>query len=289
MISEIVIHGAVRGGILALLAIGFSLIFGVARIINLAQTALYMLAAYFMFTFASLYGLNLFLSALLSIVLTVFIGMCTYRLCIHPVREHTLSVLIITVAVALVFQESVLITFGGHFLGVPAFVTGYTELFSVRILNQHLLVLGIVCIILLSIWTLLTKTKLGIAIRATAQDTEVANLMGINVGRVYLITMAIAAALAAIAGVLVAPLFVLYPVMWVHPLIIVLVIIVLGGMGSVKGSFLAAFILGYTGTAFRFLVPMGAFLEGAVVLTIMLLVLLIRPEGLFGVVFEEER
>lgn len=289
MISEILIVGAVMSGIFALLAIGFSLIFGVARIINMSHTAFYMLSAYFVYSFASLWGLNLFLSVLLSIALTVLIGMVVYKLCIHPVREHELTVLIITVAIAIIFQQILLMTFGGHFLGVPSFVSGYTELLGVRVLNQHLLILGTVFAVLLAIWAFLTKTKLGIAIRSTAQDTEVANLMGMNVGRIYLMTMGMAVALAAIAGALVSPLFTLNPLMWIHPLIIVLAVVILGGLGSVKGSFLAAFVLGYTQTAFVFLVPSLASIKEAVALVILLLVLLVRPEGLFGVAFEEER
>lgn len=289
MISELIVVGAVQGGVYALLAIGFSLVFGVARIINLGHTAFYMLAAYLVYVFTSLHGLNPFLSALLSIGITVFFGMCIYRLCIHPVREHALTVLLITVAIAMVFQQSLLMIFGSHYLGVPSFITGYTELFGVRVLNQHLLVLGMSLSILLGLWILLAKTKLGIAIRATAQDTEVANLMGINEGWIYLMTMAIGVGLAATAGVLIAPLRVVEPLMWIHPLIIVLAVVILGGLGSVKGSFTAAFILGYTETAVVFLVPMGAFLKEAVAMAILLLVLLIRPEGLFGVFFEEER
>jgi len=113
--------------------------------------------------------------------------------------------------------------------------------------------------------------------------------MGINVARIGMITMAIAVVLAAIAGALVAPLFVLTPYMWMHPLVMVLAVVVLGGLGSIKGSFVGALILGFTETLVVFLVPMGAFLKGAVALAIMLIVILIRPEGLFGVSFEEER
>lgn len=101
--------------------------------------------------------------------------------------------------------------------------------------------------------------------------------------------MAIAVALAAIAGALVAPLFVLQPHMWMHPLVMVLAVVVLGGLGSIKGSLLGAFILAFAETLVVFYAPSGAYLKGAVALTIMLVVILIRPEGLFGVTFEEER
>ena len=113
--------------------------------------------------------------------------------------------------------------------------------------------------------------------------------MGMNVSRVAMITMGISVTMAAIAGVLVAPLSVVEPYMWLHPLVMMLAIVVLGGLGSIKGSLVGAFILGFAETLVVFLIPLGAFLKGAFSLTIMLVVLLIRPEGLFGVVFEEER
>jgi len=154
---------------------------------------------------------------------------------------------------------------------------------------QYILTFGTVVFTLAGTWVLLMKTKLGVAIRATAQDREVANLMGINVARIGMITMAIAVALAALAGAMVAPLFTLQPYMWMHPLVMVLAVVVLGGLGSVKGSFVGALILGFAETLVVFVVPMGSFLKGAVALVIMLAVILIRPEGLFGVSFEEER
>jgi branched-chain amino acid transport system permease protein len=113
--------------------------------------------------------------------------------------------------------------------------------------------------------------------------------MGINVGRIAMYTMGIAVVLAALAGALVAPLWVLEPHMWLHPLIIILAIVVLGGMGSIKGSLAGAFILAFAETLVTFVVPNGSFLKGAMSLSVMLAVLLIRPEGLFGVAFEEER
>jgi len=289
MFEQILINGAMLGGIYAVLALGFSLIFGVARIINLAHTAFYMLAAYAIYTFAHLLGLSAIPSIALSIVLTTLIGIGTYKLFIDRVREHETTVLMITIALALVFQECMLLAFGGHFLGAPSFVSGYVELLGVRVSNQHLLTFGVVVACLLGVWVLLTKSKLGIAIRSVAQDREIANLMGINVGRICLMTMAIAVGMAAISGAMVAPIFILEPRMWMHPLIMVLAIVVLGGLGSLKGSFAGAFILAYTETLVVFLVPVGSFIKGAVALAVMVAVLLIRPEGLFGLAFEEER
>jgi branched-chain amino acid transport system permease protein len=289
MLEGIIINGLISSGVYALLAIGFSLIFGAARIINLTHTAFYMLAAYLIFTFTSSFDLNPVLSIIISIVAVTIIGVLVYKFVIERVRAHEATVLIVTIAMAIIIQEVVLLAFGGHFRGVSSLISGYVTILGVKVTYQYLLTFGAVAIILFGTWALLMKTKLGIAIRATAQDRAIANLMGINVARIGMITMAIAVALAAIAGALVAPLFTLTPYMWMHPLVMVLAVVVLGGLGSIKGSLVGALILGFTETLVVFLVPMGAFLKGAVALAIMLVIILIRPEGLFGVSFEEER
>jgi len=289
MFEGIVINGLVRGGVYALLAVGFSLIFGVARMINLAHTSFYMLAAYGIYTFATVIGLSPIWSIVLSLVATTLLGLCTYKLFIDRVREHHVTVLLITIALAIIFQECMVLAFGGHYLGAPSFVSGYWEILGVKVSYQNLLALGTAVVVLFGTWALLSKTSLGIAIRATAQDTEIANLMGIDVPKILLLTMGIAVALAAIAGIVVAPALVLEPRMWTHPLVMVMAIVVLGGLGSVKGSFIGAFILGFVEVLVVFLIPAGAYLKGAIALLVMVVILLVRPEGLFGVAFEEER
>lgn len=351
MIAGILVNTLVKGGVYALLAIGFSLIFGVARMLNLAHTAFYMLAAYALYTCAYLLGLDpvssivlalvvaflmsvgtyslfvffrlpsivsIILSAviallliwfgtgfilgmggdvsltkavILSVIFSLFIAGGAYKLFIERIREHHVTVLLITLALAMVFQEYIFLmpAFGGHYLGAPSFVSGYWEIIGVKVSYQNLLTLGASLLVLLGVWALLSKTKLGIAIRATAQDTEVANLMGIDVSRILLIVMGLASGLAAIAGILVAPTLVLEPHMWMPPFIMMMAIIVLGGLGSIKGSFIGAFILALVEVLVVYLLPTGAFLKGAFALAVMVGVLVFRPEGLFGVVFEEER
>jgi branched-chain amino acid transport system permease protein len=289
MFEGIVINGLVRGGVYALLAVGFSLIFGVARMINLAHTSFYMLAAYGIYTFANVLGLSPIWSIVLSLVATTLLGLGTYKLFIDRVREHHVTVLLITIALAIIFQECMVLAFGGNYLGAPGFVSGYWEILSVKVSYQNSLAFGTAIVVLVGIWALLSKTSLGVAIRATAQDTEIANLMGIDVPKILLLTMGIAVALAAIAGIVVAPALVLEPRMWTHPLVMVMAIVVLGGLGSVKGSFIGAFILGFVEVLVVFLIPAGAYLKGAIALLVMVVILLVRPEGLFGVAFEEER
>jgi len=289
LLQDILVTGLVNGGVYALLAIGFSLIFGVARIVNIAHTAFYMLAAYCFYTLLTKTGLGFVLSGLIAVgAVTAFSVLC-YRLVIEPVREHEAAVLIATIALALIFQEVMLFTFDGHFLGIPSTLEGAVRVLGVSIPYQRLLILVVAAAMLLGVWFTLYRTRLGLAIRATANDLEVANLMGMNVNRVAMATVAISVGLASVAGVVVAPVFVVDPFMWLAPLVTMLAIVVLGGLGSLKGSLIGALVIGYVEAITVFAVPAGAYLKGAVALLIMVIVLLARPEGLFGVAFEEER
>ncbi|MDD5647402.1 MAG: branched-chain amino acid ABC transporter permease [Dehalococcoidia bacterium] len=289
MFQAFVIQALVTGGVYALLAVGFSLIFGVARMVNLAHTSFLMLAAYGMFYTTYRLGLDVFTAILISLVATVVIGLASYKLFIDRIREHEVTVMLITLALATIFQECMVLAFGAHFREAPTLIPGFVEVLGVKISYQHLLTIAVVAVVLVAIWLLLTRTKLGIAIRATAQDTEVANLMGINVSQILLIAMGIAAALAAIAGIVVAPLWVVYPYMWMNPLVMIMAIVVLGGLGSIKGSVIGAFIIGLVEAAVVFYLPGGAFLRSAIALLVMVIILVVRPEGLYGIVFEEER
>jgi branched-chain amino acid transport system permease protein len=289
MILNIIISGLVSGSIYALLAIGFSLIFGVARIVNIAHTAFYMVAAYGIYFGTHQLGFHPLWCIFASVVIVTGFGLIIYKFFIDPIREHEAAVLIGTIALAMAMQEIMLLLFTGSYLSVPALIGGFFTVFRVKVFYQQLLTFGLVVFILAALWVLLMKTKLGLAIRSTAQDREVANLMGINEGRAAMITMGITVGLAGLAGAVVVPLTILDPFMWMHPLIMMMAVVVLGGLGSLKGSFVGAYILGFAESLVVFLIPKGAFLKGSVALSVMILVLLIRPEGLFGISFEEER
>ena len=278
-----------NGGVYALLAIGFSLIFGVARIVNIAHTAFYMLAAYCFYTLLVKFSLGYLASAVISVVGVTVLSVLCYRLVIEPVREHEAAVLIATIALALIFQELMLYSFGGNYLGIPSTLEGGMRFLGVSIPYQRLLILVVAAAMLGLTGFILYGTRLGLAIRATANDLEVASLMGMNVHRVAMATVAISVALASVAGVVVAPVFVVDPFMWLAPLVTMLAIVVLGGLGSLKGSLIGALVIGYVEAITVFALPAGAYLKGAVALLIMVFVLLARPEGLFGVAFEEER
>lgn len=288
MLIDILITSLINGSTYALLAIGFSLIFGVARIVNLAHTGFYMVAAYCIYFTTYRLGFNPVAAMLAGIVLVCLLGLIIYKVFIAPIREHEAAVLIGTIALAIALQEVMLLIFSGDYLSVPALIKGYATILGVKVFWQQLITFASVLVVLGGMRLLLMHTKLGLAIRATAQDREVANLMGMNESRVAMMAVVISVGLAGATGAVIVPLTTVEPFMWTHPLIMMMAVVVLGGMGSIKGSFYAAYILGFAEAMVVFLLPAGAFLKGAVALSIMILVLVIRPAGLFGVQFEEE-
>jgi branched-chain amino acid transport system permease protein len=289
MIIDIVISSLINGSIYAILAIGFSLIFGVARIVNIAHTAFYMLASYCIYYMTNKLGIHSILAMMVAVLVVTILGLISYKLLIDPIREHEAAVLIATIALAMALQEIMLLFFSGDFLSVPPLIEGFFSILGVKVFYQQFLTFVVVLVILAALRAFLMKSRLGLAIRSTAQDREVANLMGMNESRVTMLTVGISVALAGLAGAVVVPLTIVNPFMWLHPLIMMMAVVVLGGLGSIKGSFIAAYILGFAEALVVFLAPMGAYLKDSVALSIMILVLLIRPGGLFGVTFEEER
>ncbi len=262
MILDIVISGLIGGSIYALLAIGFSLIFGVARIVNIAHTAFYMVAAYGIYFGTHKLGFHPLWCMLASVIMVILFGLIAYKLFIDPIREHEAAVLICTIAMAMAMQEIMLLMFTGSYLSVPALIEGFFKVFGVKVFYQQLLTFGLVLLILAALRVLLMKTKLGLAIRSTAQDREVSNLMGINESRTAMITMGITVGLAGLAGAVVAPLTILDPFMWMHPLIMMMAVVVLGGLGSLKGSFTGSVHSGFCRSAGGFLDSQGGIPKG---------------------------
>ena len=133
MLLDIIIDGLIKGSVYALLAIGFSLVLGVARIINIAHTALFMTAAYLIYMGTKIMGIPLPVAMIAAVVLTVLLGLVIYRLFIQPIQEHEAAVLIATIAVAMMLQEVFLMSFGGHYLGVPPLIDGFMEIAGVKV------------------------------------------------------------------------------------------------------------------------------------------------------------
>ncbi len=277
MIEEIAIGGLILGGLYALMALGFSLILGVARIMNLAHGAFYMLTAYVIYSFLSL-GLGI--AIVISLVSIVLVSLVVYKVLIGPMREKEAEAALVTLALALVFQECVKLIWGPEFKSIPYVVSGYVTLLGVRVVNQKLLALAVAIVLVLVLWLFIKRTKPGKAIRAVAQNIEVARLVGINITGVLMMSMGISALLAGFAAVLFAPLDVMSPTQWTV-LLQAFPVIVLGGLGSLKGSVFAAFIIAFIEKIIEFTLG-GGYLMQTVTFVIMLIILLIRPTGMFG-------
>ena len=292
MIETIIIDGLITGAVFTLLAVGFTLIYGVAGVTNLAHGSFFMLGAYMFSVFGS-HGF-LQLEAIPALILaTIFVAILAsiyYRLTINPIIGDAVAVLVVTVSVAIIFQQIVLLIFGPAFFVVPPFTSGSTTILGLMIPNSRLVSAVISMILFSSLWIFISRTKIGASMRATSQDREVAMLMGINTERLYMLTMAISAALAAIAGIFISSSTtgVAASFMWLSPLALSFAIVVLGGLGSIKGTLIGAFIIGYAESAVANLVPEGGAIVSVVPFLVMVLILVIRPKGLFGKRIEME-
>lgn len=279
----------VRGAVYALLASGLSLIYGVGQIINLAHTAFFMLAAFGMFHFMRNLGWEPIEAIVVTLAGITLVGFLVYRFLLDRIRQHYAALLITTIALAMILQELMNLSFGNLPKSVPPLIPGTTQILGIMVYNQQLLILGGTTAVFIMLWLLLSKTKLGIGIRATASDPEVASLMGISVSRTLTLTTGIGTALAGVAAILMAPIQGVIYYMWMPPLTMVLVIVVLGGLGSLKGSVVGAIIVALVEALVFVLMPARAYLSTVFALIVMVVVLVGRPQGLFGTLFEEER
>jgi len=277
---EILIVGAVSSAIYAMLAVGFTLIFGVARILNLAHGTFYALGAYGAYFFTSHLHLPLLPAALLAIAVVAVFGVVVERVLIRPMRKSQLAVLMITLAVALVVEQALFLTFGSEYRNVPAFIDTKFTIGGVDVGGARLLALGVSVVVIAALWLFIQRTRLGSAILAISQDPQAAQYMGIPSDRIFSIVMGISAALAAAAGVLAGPFLTVQPTMWLLPIVKAFAIVVVGGLGSIPGSILAALMLGYAETIVGYMISTSWTEIVSVLATLLMLVF--RPAGIFG-------
>ena len=277
---QILVYGAVISAIYAMLAVGFTLIFGVARILNLAHGSFYALGAYAVYTLTAIAHLPLWLACLLAIVFVAIFGMGVERVLVRPLRRSQLAVLLITLAVALMVEQMLLLVFGSEARNVPSMVNATYHFAGVDISAQRLLALIGAIVILSGLWLFMQRTRLGAAILAISQDAEAAQYMGIPSDRIYSIVMGLSAGIAAAAGVLVSPFQTVIPGMGLLPLVKAFAIVVVGGLGSIPGSIVGALLLGYSETIIAFNVS----IEWSQIVSVaaVLITLIVRPAGFFG-------
>jgi branched-chain amino acid transport system permease protein len=276
------LNGLQYGLLLFLVASGLTLIFGIMGIINLAHGSFYMLGAYLAWSLASLTG-SLAAAIAIGIPLTVLFGMALEWLLIRRLyeRDHLFQVLL-TYGLILVFEEMRSILWGDdvHGVPVPALLNASIPLTENLSYPVYRLFISAVCLLLaLGLYLLIQRTRLGMMIRAGASNREMAQSLGINIKFLYTLVFAIGVALAAFAGMINAPLSSVFPNMGGQVLIICFVVVVIGGIGSVKGAMVASLMIGLADTFGQVLLPEVA---GMIVYLLMAVVLVWRPAGLFG-------
>jgi branched-chain amino acid transport system permease protein len=277
---SIFVLGTIWGAVYSLIAVGFTLIFGVAGIVNLSHGAFYMLGAYLAYTFMTLLNINVPLSALMAVAGVALIGMAIDYFGIRPLRERHAYVLILTLAFALFFQELMYGIYGPYGKPVKSFVVGEIVLGGVHISYQKLITLFVAAAFVILLWLFIKKTKTGKSISAVAQNKDAAILMGIQYEKAYRMTMGISAGLAAIAGVFISPILEAVPTMWSFPLFKAFAIVIIGGLGSLEGAIIASLLLGYSETLVSFLI--SANYADMVYLIAIILVLVFRPTGILS-------
>ena len=205
----------------------------------------------------------------------------TEVIAIRPIyRREPLYGLILTFGLALVFREGIRQIFGGDMRRILAPISGSTPLLGMTYPNYRLFLLAVSSAVLLAIWLFFTKTRAGILVRAAVQDAEMLDGLGVNVRRLFTWTFAGAAALASLAGLLLAPVYTVYPQMGVEMILLAFIVVILGGMGSMGGSVVAAFIIGIAQSVFT--LWMNPQRVAIAIFGIMIVVLIARPRGLFG-------
>lgn len=274
------------GLLLFLVASGLTLIFGIMGVINLAHGSFYMIGAYMAYALApgvqQWLGGGFFTTLLLGIVLSVLLGYVLEWVFFSYLyeREHLQQVLM-TYGLILVFEElrSILVGDDVHGVTPPDFLAGSIPLGDLMTYPVYRLFISGVCLaVALAMWAVMTKTRLGMRIRAGASNREMVRAMGVNIRLLYRIVFAVGVALAALAGMIAAPVSSVYPGMGSSVLIICFVVVVIGGIGSIKGALIAALLVGFVDTFGKVLVPGIA---GLSVYLLMAVMLLWKPQGLF--------
>lgn len=285
-IEEILIYGAVQGSVYALLALGFSLVYGVGGILNLAHGAYYLIATYaFFWTWLLLApiigGINgFFIGMVIGLIVAVLVGMVSYLLLIKPLKEHEINVLMGTFAIGFFCEQLVIALYDPKTHSIPTIFEGYINILGTPI-QVHWIIIIVASLIIVALVTIfINRSKLGKSIRAVSQDPEAAMLMGINADRILMYTVTISALLAGVAAVLYVPVDLIAPYKGWPILTGAIAVVILGGMGSLTGSVVGAYIIGYARIATNYLID--PVYSSLVPIIVIILILVIRPRGLFG-------
>jgi len=276
------INGLSIGVAVVLMALGLTIIFGLLDVINMAHGEFYAIGAYLAVAMLGL-GLSFWWALALTPVVMAALGYVTERGLIqrvfHSKERHTLT-LLLTFGVAIVLEDVLKIVFGANPLRIDSPIQGATELVGLFFPNYRLFVMAVGGLLIAAVWLLVFRTSLGAIVRAAAFDRHMSASLGVPVSRVYAATFAFGVALAGIAGVLLAPIYSVFPTMGRDFVLIAFSVVIIGGMGSIKGAVLAGLLLTQVQSlSSLYISPVWS---DPLLFGIMVLVLMWRPQGLFG-------
>ena len=279
-----IVYGLVIGSSYVLMAAGFSLIWGIMGVLNLAHGEFYMLGAYIAYYASSLLGFNPIMSAIVALVAMFFFGIVFERALLSPLygrKGWEMSTVLITVGASILIQNLALVIFGEKYKGLPMYFEGEVEIWKIFLSYDRLVVFLVGISLIALLWYLLKYTRVGMAMRAVSQNQEGAYLTGINVQKIFYLAFGLSAAFAAAGGALLAPIYFVYPTVGAGPLLMAFAIVIFGGFGSVKGAIVAGFLLG----VFESLVVLmvSSAWKDVFVFILVIIVLTVRPRGLFGI------
>ena len=279
------IYGLMTGGLYAVVAMGFSLQYGVARVINIAHGEFIMLGALVTYTLYTGFGINPLLSLAISGPLFFLLGFLIHRTLFTSLRTKAASQgayegnsLLAAFGLLYVLQNIALMRWGGS-IKTYSYLSTRVDIGGVVFLANRMVVLAVALVMCVAFYFFLTRTRLGKAIRAAAQDPATAGLMGININRVLAICFGLGTLMAAVGGILVSMIFTINPSIGMQYTVIAIIVVVLGGMGSILGSLIGGLILGIISSVVTTYQPA---LATTVFYGIFLILLLVRPTGIFG-------
>ena len=277
------INGLALGSVYALIALGYTMVYGIIKLINFAHGEMYMLGAYFGFYAITRFNLSLGPAMLLAMVGAAFIGILLERIAYKPLRNSSrIAVLITAIGASLLLQSTAQLVFGASFKPFPQVIPSKRiQLGPVFTTNRQLLIFGVAMALMVTLQLIVQYTKFGKAMRAVSMDKEAAQLMGINIDRIISITFALGSSLAAAAGILVGMYYNrIDPYMGMMSGLKAFVAAVLGGIGVIPGAVVGGLLMGVTE---NMVVAFGSStLRDAVAFAVLIIVLLFRPNGLLG-------
>jgi branched-chain amino acid transport system permease protein len=275
------LNGFTVGALYVLMALGFTLIFGILRIVNFAHGEFYMLGAFSVYMLFGTWRVVGYLPAVvISAVSIGLLGMFFERFVFRPVRANELQVLITSFALSIGMQQVGVLFWGAEDLSIPPPYTGTLQWKQFIFPYDRVIVVGYTLLILIAFYYLLKRTKVGLAMEAVVQDKEAAQIQGIRVNRIYLISFGIATLLAGAAGGLVGPIFALTPYIGIMPMMRAFMAVILGGMGKITGAVVGGLLIGIS-ESFLATYLGGAF-AAIMTFVVIMIILVIKPSGLFG-------